>query len=92
MDQCGPAFRRGCSYLPAVSINVGYFCQFGIGPKMFQVIEMSFVGQENVYDDISIVKGHPLGVADAIDAIGFLSGGVSYIFPYGVDNGQYLAG
>ena len=53
--------------------HVWHGCQFGVFPKVFQIIELSYFRLEDVYEYIHKVDGYPLVVSQSCYVDRFLA-------------------
>ena len=59
---------------------------------MLNVIELAHVGQEYVYQNVTVVHGYPLRVAKAVDEVGLLLAVDSHCILNGIGDCAYLVG
>ena len=72
------------------SVDVWDVAEFGVGPEVFDVVELALVWHEDVYDDVGIVHCHPDGIVHSGYGYGFCFQPVATGFADGLCEGCHL--
>lgn len=75
-----------------MSVQVRYAGKMSIFPEMLQVIELAYLGQEDMYQSIDKVDSHPLVGLEPHHAYGLLAHALAYHVAHRFGYSLYLCG